>query len=71
MNKHIASYISQRGDYEVTVTLNSAAMRYIVRIHDVDAEETLPAYAYFTDVEVAKAYALQCAASGDHEELPL
>lgn len=67
-NKHIASYLNQRGDIEVTVTLLTDACRYVVRIHDVDAEETLPAYEYFTDVEVANAYALKCAASGDDNE---
>ncbi len=67
--RHIASYLNQRGDIEVTVTLIDT--RYVVRIHDVDAEETLPAYAYFTDIEVAKAYALKCAADGYSEELPL
>ena len=69
--QHIASYLSQSGDIEVTVTLNPNMMRYVVRIHDLDAEETLPAFKFFTDVEIAKTYALKCAASGETEDLPL
>ena len=72
MNKHIASYLSPRGDYEVIVTLLTDACRYAVRIYDIDAEDTLHAVAYFTDAEIAKAYALKCAASDmADEELPL
>ncbi len=69
--RHIASYLNQTGDIEVTVTLIPAMGRYVVRIHDLDAEETMPAVRYFTDAEVAKIYALKCASSGDTEELPL
>ena len=58
-NKHIASYLSPRGDYEVIVTLLADACRYAVRIYDIDAE-------------IAKAYALKCAASDmADEDLPL
>jgi len=69
--KYIASYLSQAGDIEVTVTLNPSMMRYVVRIHDLDAEETLPAFEFFTDAEIAKAYALKCATIADTDELPL
>ncbi len=66
--KHIASYLNQAGNIEVTVTLIDT--RYVVRIHDIDAEETLPAYVFFTDIDIARAYALQCAADGATDDLP-
>ena len=69
-NQHIASYLSQRGDYEVIVTLLRSG-HYAVRIYDVDADEMLPAVAYFVTEAEALAYALMCAASGDDEEIPV
>lgn len=70
MIKHITSYLSQSGDIEVSVTL-IAPDTYAVRIHDVDVGETLPASRRFPTEAAAKAYALQCASSGDTDELPV
>lgn len=67
--KHIASYLNQAGDIEVTVTLLDSG-NYAVRVHDVDAEQTLPVSRHFKTEAPARAYALQCAASGDTDELP-
>ncbi len=68
-NRHIASYLNQRGDIEVTV-YQLASGNYSVRVHDVDAEMTLPASRHYKTEDAARAYALKCAA-GDDEELPL
>jgi len=61
--KHIASYLNRAGDIEVTVTLLDSG-NYAVRVHDVDAEQTLPFSRHYKTEDAAKAYALKCAASG-------
>lgn len=68
--RHIASYLNQRGNIEVTVT-RLVSGNYSVRVHDIDAEMTLPASRHFKDVEAARAYALKCAADGHTDDLPL
>jgi hypothetical protein len=69
VTKHIASYLNQAGDIEVSVTLLESG-NYAVRIYDVDAAERLPASRHFKTEEAAKAYAIKCATSGDTDELP-
>ena len=67
--RHVASYLNHRGDIEVTITQLESG-NYSVRVHDTEAEETLPASRHFKDVEQAKAYALLCAADGATDDLP-
>jgi hypothetical protein len=69
VNRRIASYLDKRGGYEAVVTKTPRG--YVVRIVDIDAEQTLPAMEVFTTEDAARAYAIKCAAWDDDEELPL
>lgn len=68
--RHIATFESRHGGYQATITLLESGS-YAVRVHDVDAGETLPVSRHFKTEERARAYALECVTDTDDEELPL
>lgn len=67
--RHIASYLNRAGDIQSDVTLTDRGT-YAVRIHDLDACETLPAMVIFTNELAARDYALKCVTADDDEDLP-